>query len=540
MSPNRRIFLNIVATYGRSLYALVIGLFCGRWALQALGEVDYGLYGLIGGLTLFVSFVNNLFSSAVGRFFAVSVGSGQIKGHEAEGLDACRKWFNTAVTLHVLLPIGLVAVGYPIGVWMLEDFLTIPLSRISDCVWVWRFTCIGCFVSMVTVPFNAMYIAKQKIAELTVYSVLTTTLNVVMLYYMISHEGIWLVWFAFYTMLLTVLPQILLTVVAIWRFRECLFVRSYMWDCGRVRDILKFAFARFWTALSQVVSSQGNSILVNKYLGPAYNASMSVGSSVSGHAATLSGAVSGAFWPVIANKAGAHDFDGMRRFAFQTCRLSTAMILIFAIPLLLEIKMVLKMWLVTPPADAWAICSAVLVSLILERMTEGYWMAIIGEGSRVSLYSLVVSLSGFLGFSISWLFFSLGGGIRGLCGAMILSWLITVVVRLALGRVLVGMSVEYWLRKVLFPILVAAVASFLFGWGVRGSMDASFGRVCLTTLACEAVLLPAIWFFLFAREERQFVLERACRFVYWMKPRKICYNKHKLLPSPERESKQVQ
>ena len=32
-------FLNIVATYERSLYALVIGLFCGRWTLMALGEV---------------------------------------------------------------------------------------------------------------------------------------------------------------------------------------------------------------------------------------------------------------------------------------------------------------------------------------------------------------------------------------------------------------------------------------------------------------------------------------------------------------------
>lgn len=31
MTQNRRIMLNIVATYGRSLYALVIGLFCGWW-----------------------------------------------------------------------------------------------------------------------------------------------------------------------------------------------------------------------------------------------------------------------------------------------------------------------------------------------------------------------------------------------------------------------------------------------------------------------------------------------------------------------------
>ena len=34
MTQNRRIVLNIMTTYGRSLCALVIGLFCGRWALM--------------------------------------------------------------------------------------------------------------------------------------------------------------------------------------------------------------------------------------------------------------------------------------------------------------------------------------------------------------------------------------------------------------------------------------------------------------------------------------------------------------------------
>ena len=56
MTANRRIFLNIIATYGRSLYALVIGLFCGRWTLMVLGDVDYGLMGVVGGLTAFVTF----------------------------------------------------------------------------------------------------------------------------------------------------------------------------------------------------------------------------------------------------------------------------------------------------------------------------------------------------------------------------------------------------------------------------------------------------------------------------------------------------
>lgn len=43
MTQDRRIELNIVATYGRSLHALVIGLFCGRRALMVLGQMDCGL-----------------------------------------------------------------------------------------------------------------------------------------------------------------------------------------------------------------------------------------------------------------------------------------------------------------------------------------------------------------------------------------------------------------------------------------------------------------------------------------------------------------
>ena len=50
MTANRRIFLNIVATYGRSLYALVCGLFISRWVLAALGKTDFGVCGVVVGM----------------------------------------------------------------------------------------------------------------------------------------------------------------------------------------------------------------------------------------------------------------------------------------------------------------------------------------------------------------------------------------------------------------------------------------------------------------------------------------------------------
>ena len=67
MTANRRILLNIVATYGRSLYVLVLGLFTARWALQALGQVDFGLYGVVGGLTAFIVYLNGILAGAMRR-----------------------------------------------------------------------------------------------------------------------------------------------------------------------------------------------------------------------------------------------------------------------------------------------------------------------------------------------------------------------------------------------------------------------------------------------------------------------------------------
>lgn len=91
MTAGKRIALNVAATYGRSLVALVCGLLGARWILQALGQVDYGLWGVVGGLVGFVSFFNGLMSLAVARFLAVAVGRASVRSG-AEG-EEVRNWF---------------------------------------------------------------------------------------------------------------------------------------------------------------------------------------------------------------------------------------------------------------------------------------------------------------------------------------------------------------------------------------------------------------------------------------------------------------
>ncbi len=505
MSPNRRIFLNIIATYGRSLYALVLGLFCGRWVLQALGHTDYGLMGLIGGLAGFVSFLNTLLASAVGRFYAVNVGAAKKLGNEESGLVDCQKWFNTALAMHTIIPMVLVAVGYPIGSWAIEHFLDIPPDRIAACHWVWRFTCIACFISMLNVPCHAMYTSKQEIAELTIYAFATTTLNAVFVYYMVTHPGIWLTKYMAWTCALSVLPQLIIGARAFWKYEECRFVPRYLFDKVRFKEIFHFTFAKFWSDFSSQFSTQGQAILVNKYMGPSFNASMSVGNVVSGHSLTLASAIESSFWPAITNKIGEGKDSEVKRLCFTAMRLSTVMVLIFAIPLSLEIHEVLRLWLITPPAFSAEIVIVLLVRAVFERMTAAYATAIYGYGNGVMKYAWTGGWAGISTVFVSWLFFALGFGMWSICIGLLVSKFITVSTRLVLGRTLIGFSFQHWMQSVFIPIGFVTVGSVVVGFFVRLMVNPSLLRVVMTTCICEVALGLMSWFFILDNSEKSFI-----------------------------------
>lgn len=511
MTEGRRIALNVAATYGRSLFALVCGLFTGRWMLMALGTTDYGLYGVIGGLALFISFFNELLAAAVERFFAFAVGEEQAKAKgEGEGWRECQRWFSVAVALHGVLAVALVAVGYPVGVWAIRRYLNIPADRIEACVWVFRFVCLNCLVTMATVPCSAMYRAKQLIAELTVYSVAQTVANVAVLGYAVTHPGDWLVEYAACWCAIIVLPELGIAAHALVCFPECRLKMSAMWDLWRIGQLVDFMLSRFVCMLGQVLSGQGLAVVVNKYLGAAKNAAMTVSTTVSTNIMTMSGAVAGAFMPAITNAAGAGDLRKMREYAYRTCLLSTLMVLVVAIPLSLEIDSVLKLWLVTPPEGTAGLCLCVLATAVVERLSDGHWMTIFALGN-IRKFQMGESVTFFGAFFLGWILVANGAGVLGAGLAVLIGRSSNVLVKLWFGRGLAGLSVRTWCRRAFLPTVILSCGSLAAGAVPRVLMAESVSRIVLTALASLAAFVPLAWFFALSAEDRRVILGKSGR-----------------------------
>lgn len=507
MSPNRRILLNIAATYGRSLYGMVLGLFCGRWALMALGAVDYGLLGVVGGLTAFISFLNLVFASANSRFYAYAIGQAKKTKGSDTGLEDCRRWFSLAVFIHTLVPTILLIVGYPIGIWMVRHYLVIPPERLDASVWVFRFVCISCFLGMASVPFNAMYMAKQYIAELTVYSFASATLNACFLYYMATHPGDWMAKFALWSCVITVIPQILIAVRALSSFPECKLRRQYCWDPIRLRQIASYAGWNGIGAIAKVLRVQGVAILVNRHFGAAVNASMSFANSVNGHAQTLSGAMQGAFTPVITTSIGAGQIEQAKIWVYRFCKFSMALSLLFMIPLALELPEAIRLWLKNPPEYTVGLCAIMLLVSFVDKQTLGFGVAVMANG-KIKWYQIVLGTFNLLTLPVCWILVVLGGNVYAVGAGMLFTWMLLSYGRLFFARAQLGTSIRKWAREIMLPMLAATAAAAALGALPQFFLPRSLLRIGATSLLSEIAFLPLLWQCVMTRDERNYVRER--------------------------------
>ena len=484
MTENRRIVLNIVATYGRSLFALACGVFGGRWALMSLGEVNYGLHGLVAGLTVFISFFNDVLGASLGRFYALAVGRARVMGDD--GVEECRRWFSLAVLIHAILPVCLFVVGWPVGEWAIRHYLTIPPDRVAACG------------------------AKQYIAELTVYGFICTSLNIIMLGYMVSHPGDWLVKYAFWLTLLGIVPTIIIAFRSVKLFPECRFRLAYCMDGRKFRQLLAFSFWQGFGAFTTMLRTNGIAVIINRNFGPAVNASLAVARNLGGKADELASAMLGAFTPAVTSAYGAGDLPRAFMLADRMCKFGVLASLVFMVPVAVELPYLMRLWLVNPPEHATTFCLMVMLQRVINKLTKGHALLIQATG-RIGLYEFVVALLGMLMLGATIVLIASGVGPFSICYSLVAFAILYAGIRPFFVRRFLEWPICPWIKGTLFPQVGSTALAVIAGICTHRVMSEGFPRLMVSAVVCESVLCLFSWFWVLGAEERMIVKEKARR-----------------------------
>ena len=475
---------------------------------MALGEVDYGLMGAVGCLIAFIGFFNGVLVSGATRFYAISIGQALVADDKVGALEESRRWFNTALTIETVFPVVLFVIGYPIGEWAVKNFMTIPAERIGTCIWVFRCSCLTAFISMVCCPFSAMYNAKQYIAELTIYGVVTQTFQVAVAWYMVSHpRDNWLLPYAFISCFVTIAPSLIIAFRARRLFPECRIIPQYMWDISRLKTTLSYTGCIIMGAGVALLRNQGMTVLVNKLYGPRVNAAMAVSNTVNGHATSLSSSLMGAFTPAITTAYGSGDYHTANMLALRGCKFALVLSLLFTLPLSLELPEVVTLWLKNPPNYAIGLCWIMILYYLVDVSTTGHMIAVNAHG-KVFWYNLVLSSISIFNLPIALVTGLIGGSVYCVAWTLTIMVLFNSIGRVCFARHYVGMSVRYWLYRIIVPILVIACVCGSIGYLPHLAMKASILRVCVTTIVTELMFIPLAWFVVFDENEREYMREK--------------------------------
>lgn len=484
MSPSKRMAVNALATYGRSLLSMALALFSSRWVLQSLGVSDFGLYSVVGSLIIFVIFLNNVMASSVSRFFAYSIGKGDLA--ELKG------WFNTAVGIHLGMSLLLVAVGWPIGEYLIRHVLTIPAARVETSAWVFRISLVSAFASMVAVPFVGMFTAKQRISDVALWGMVQSILSFGLAWSLQHAQGDKLWIYAIGMVAIVVFMQSGLVIGAMRKFAECRLSPALWFNGHRSRRILSFASWNLIGSTGAVLRDQGTAILLNIFFGPKINAGYGIATQVSTQTNQLSAAMIGAFSPEITASEGRGDRSRMLRLADQASKFGTLLVMLFAIPMMIEMDYILVLWLKQPPELASGFCRLILATFLVDRLTTGTMLAVNAHG-KIAAYQATVGTCLLLTLPISWALLTMEFPAITVGYVFLGTMLFTSLGRAFWGRHLFKVALGAWLKNVVVPCLVVGLGSVIVGGFTHILMPEGLLRLLATCFATVSITAALTW-----------------------------------------------
>ena len=501
MLASKRLLVNTSVTYCRSIFAVALGLLSSRWILEGLGQVDFGLMAVVGALIGFVEFLNNILANAAARFLAFSIG----KDNEGE----TQRWFNVSLFLHIVAPLALISIGWPIGEWALDHFIKIPDHRLVTAHWVFRLSLILAFISMSFAPFRAMFIAKQDIAEMAIWGIAGSIANFILAYVVWHYSGDSWLFFSICSVAISSSLVLMQIGRAYKKYEECRIQFDLWLDWVRFRKLLSFSGWNLFGGLGQLLRGQGIAILLNRYFNPistpGVNASYTISNTVSSSTQQLSSSLIGAFSPEINANEGRGDRKRMLIQANRASKFGAYLTLLFAIPLILEIEYVLDLWLVQPPVYASGMTSLILCAFIIDRLTVGQMLAVSARG-KIAGYQIMLGGFLLLTLPVAWLFLHLGLGPISVCWAYLITMSLCSIGRVFWAKSLVQFLPSIWIKEVFLPLNFLIIVSVFTGRMSQLFLDASLGRLSLVVAATLMTNIVLGWNLLLNINERKSLL----------------------------------
>ena len=447
---NKRIAKNTLLLYFRMLLTMAITLYTSRVVLSALGEVDFGIYNVVGGFVTMFTVISGAMTTATQRFLSFEIGKKE-KGN-------VRSMFSTAVMIHLILGGIILIFAETFGIWFLNTHMNFPTNRYVAANWVFQFSLLTFIINVVTVPYNAAIIAYEKMKAFAYVSIIEVTLKLLIVYLIIISPIDKLILYAILLALIAVTIRIIYGIYTKLNFPDCVF--DWKWNKEYGKNVMSFVSWNLIGSLAGVAKEQGINILLNIFFGAAINAARGIAYQVSN---AMNGFVNNfqlAMNPQIVKSYASNEKHDMFKLVFRGSKLSYLLLLTLSLPIVLEAPFILKIWLKNVPEYTVIFLRLVLITALIDSLS-GTLITSMHASGKVRDYQIIVGGISLLTLPIAYLFLKIG---YPPYSAMLVGIFISIAchfARLILLNKTIGLPITMFIKTVTIRVFIISILSLI-------------------------------------------------------------------------------
>ena len=447
-SDNTRIVKNSIILYIRLVITSVVGLFVSRLVLQNLGASDFGLYSVVGGIVILINVLSTAMTSASYRFIAFEMGKGNTAG--------INKVFNISLTLHLCLGLIVILFAETLGRYYIYNFLNVAPGKLGDALFVFRLSVLSVVFSVVGIPFLGLMTALEKFSIRVLIEVVSAILRLAVAILLVYYLGNKLRFYSVLNALVIVATATMYVSYCYRKHRD--FVRwKFQRDRDLYKEMLSFSGWILFGACAALGKVQGAALIINLFFGTVINASFGIASQVNRLILTFSQNIGQAAIPQITKSYSSGNSDRTIQIVCYISKYTFFLMLLPALPILLETPFLLNLWLREMPEYTSIFCRLMIINALVGSLGAAIPAAVHATG-KIKYFLIASSTISLSSLPAAFFLFKLGYPPYTILIVYGVAVLINVVVRQILLKKLIHFDVKKLTRVVYLKILYVVLA----------------------------------------------------------------------------------
>lgn len=380
-NTNKTIAINSFILYFKMIINIICSILTTRYALIALGIVDFGLYSLLGGVVSFVTIFNTIMITASNRFIAVAIGK--------KNLEEINTQFNVNLFIQVGIVFTTLVVAYPLGNWYINNYVNYA-GDLSNAIVVYDISILASVISFLGVPYNGLLMAKEKFIIFSSADVISHIGKLIVAYTLTCYFSEKLLVYTVAMALFTVLPVLFYIVYCVKNFGQNVRLKLIK-DTSKYKEVISFSTWVSIGAITMIGKNQGASMLVNAFFNTIMNTAMGVANNICVYINLFAQNVTQPMQPQITKSYVANDFKRTDELLLMSTKYSFLMMLFASSPFLVRPEWLLNLWLGEAPPYSIIFLRLMIVDNLIMSLNTGISNLIFASG-KIKMYQLTTSI----------------------------------------------------------------------------------------------------------------------------------------------------